>query len=256
MSEARQPMLIEICSNSVESAIQAELGGADRIELCSNLLEGGITPSMGMVECVHKYLNIPVNVIIRPRGGDFCYSDFEFEIMINDVELMRRIGVNGIVIGILTPEGNIDKERCRLLIDKAKPMEVTFHRAFDLTLNPQKSLEDIIDLGIERLLTSGQQQTALLGKNLISELIKKAASRIIIMPGSGINENNIEEFVNSTMAVEYHMSLRENVDSKMLYSPTQISLSSNVELNEFSISITDANRVKKVRAILDSVTVK
>jgi len=250
MSDILKPFQIEVCANSVESAIQAELGGANRIELCDNLVEGGTTPSIGMIESARKNLNIPVNVIIRPRGGDFCFSDIEFEIMMNDIESIKKTGVNGVVIGVLTPDGSVDTERCKKLIEKARPMEVTFHRAFDMAADPFKSLEDIIGLGIERLLTSGQQQTALQGNTLISELIEKAQNRIIIMPGSGINENNIAEMVQSTHAKEYHMSLRKTVDGKMLFRPNQLKLSAIVEPNEFSVSITDATRVKKVRDIL------
>ena len=242
---------IEICANSVESGIQAEIGGADRIELCENLAEGGTTPSIGMIQSAIKNLKILVNVIVRPRGGDFCYSDIEFEIMKNDIIEIKKLNANSVVIGILTPDGNVDIQRCIQLVELARPMEVVFHRAFDRTQDPFKALEDIINIGFDRILTSGLQPTALLGKNLIAEIIAKAGDRISIMPGSGVNENNIAEIYETTKAKEFHMSLRKVVDGQMIYRSNQLKLSSSSEFPEFGTLVTEATRVKKVREILN-----
>ena len=207
--------ILEICANSVESALMAQKGGAQRVELCDNIYEGGTTPSYGAILSASKLLNIDLNIIIRPRGGDFCYSELEFEIMKKDIEFAKKLGVNGIVIGILNPDGTIDTLRTKLLVELAKPMSVTFHRAFDVTKDPFKALEDIIECSCDRVLTSGQENKAIEGVSLIKTLVEKAENRIIIMPGSGINEKNIQEIYQKTKAIEFHASLRKNVKSKM-----------------------------------------
>ncbi len=244
---------IEICANSVDSAIQAEIGGADRIELCDNISVGGTTPSIGMIKSAIKYLHIPINVLVRPRGGDFYYSSIEFETMIKDITEIKKLKVNGIVIGVLTAEGNVDIMRCIKLLELARPLEVTFHRAFDRTQNPHKALEDITNLGFNRILTSGLQPSALLGKSLIYELVAEAKNKIIIMPGAGINENNIAEIYNSTKAKEFHMSLRNFLDGKMVYRTNKINLSSSDDSSEFGTLITVAERVKRVKEILTAL---
>ncbi len=237
---------IEVCANSVESAIEAEKGGAIRVELCDNLFEGGTTPSAASIELVKKYTNLQLFVIIRPRGGDFCYSDIEFEIMKRDIELCKDLGADGVVIGILNKDGSIDIDRNKTLVDVACPMKVTFHRAFDMTNDPIKALEDVIATGCDRILTSGQKQTALEGAELIKQLIEKANGRILIMPGSGIKEENIAEVARITQSGEYHVSLRQKFDSVMEYRNPEVLMGGNPSIPEYEVSITDSKRVKQL----------
>ncbi len=178
---AERPV-IEICLESVESVIAAEKGGADRVELCSDLFEGGLTPTIGTVRTAKKLTEIKINVMIRPRGGDFCYSDEEFEVMKEDIKALKDTGINGIVFGILTPDGDVDMKRSAELIELARPLSVTFHRAFDMTRDPYKALEDLISLGVDRILTSGQEATVPEGAELLSELVRIAGDRVIITP--------------------------------------------------------------------------
>ena len=203
--------LIEICLESVESVIAAEKGGADRVELCSDLFEGGLTPTIGTVKTALKKSNIKINVMIRPRGGDFCYSDEEFEVMLEDVRALKDTGINGIVFGILTPEGDVDIVRSKELIELARPLPVTFHRAFDMTRDPYKSLEDLINLGVDRVLTSGQEATVPEGADLLEELVKIAGDRIIVMPGCGITERNFPKLQEKIKAKEYHIYLPKEI---------------------------------------------
>ena len=182
--------IIEICLESVESVIAAEKGGADRAELCSDLFEGGLTPTIGTVKTALKKSNIKINAMIRPRGGDFCYSDEEFEVMKEDIKAFKETGINGIVFGILTPEGDVDVKRSKEIIELARPLAVTFHRAFDMTRDPYKSLEELIELGVDRVLTRGQEATVPEGADLLEELVQIAGDRIIVMPGCGITERN------------------------------------------------------------------
>ena len=183
--------ILEICIDSVASAIAAEQGGAARVELCQNLFEGGTTPSVGTVYRTLEQVGIKVNAIIRPRGGDFLYSDDEFAVMQHDIITLKEMGINGVVIGMLNADGTIDVGRSSQLIELARPLEVTYHRAFDVTADPFRSLDDIIGLGVERLLTSGQEPSVLEGVELIAELVRRAGDDIIIMPGAGITEKNL-----------------------------------------------------------------
>jgi copper homeostasis protein len=231
---------IEICANSVESAIQAAAGGAYRIELCENINEGGTTPSAGAIIRARKIPGIKLNVLIRPRAGDFLYSDIEFRTMKTDIEFCKRAEVDGVVLGILTSGGMIDKKRCDELVKLASPMSVTFHRAFDFTRLPLEALEDIIELGFRRILSSGQKNRAIEGAEFLARLVERANDRIKIMPGSGINETNIAELVNITHADEYHASLSEPVASSMTYKKDDLSLGSD----NLSIMITNSERVR------------
>jgi copper homeostasis protein len=208
---------LEIAAFTPEAAIKAQHAGANRIELCDNPHDGGTTPSIGMLELLRRLLDIELFPIIRPRGGDFLYTDLEFEIMKKDIIHCRQIGCDGIVTGILNADGSIDKKRNSILIDLAYPMSVSFHRAFDRCKDPFQSLEDIIELGFERILTSGQQPTALEGALLIHELVKLADDRIIIMPGSGVRDDNIEELIIKTGAREFHTAARISKNSVMQY---------------------------------------
>jgi copper homeostasis protein len=181
-------ILIEVCVDSVASAVAAERGGAKRIELCGDLIEGGITPSAGMIELVRARVSIALQVMIRPRGGDFYYTDDEFEIMQRDIENARKLGADGVVFGILNADGTVDTQRCQRLVALAQPLNVTFHRAFDMTADLFRALEDVFDTGANRILTSGGQPTALEGLPPIAGLVKAAKGRIAIMPGGGVGD--------------------------------------------------------------------
>ena len=235
--------LIEVCVDSIESAIAAEKGGADRIELCASLFEGGITPSAGCIELTLKNVSIDTNVIIRPRGGDFLYTDVEFEVMKKDIIMTKNLGANGVVLGILNRDGSVDIERTKELVYLAKPMTITFHRAFDMTPDPFKALEDIISLGIDRILTSGQERTALEGIDLISDLVKAANGRIIIMAGGGVNERNINKLYTRTGVQELHSSGRVKADSAMTYRKSHVFMGGELRLPEYEVSITDSQRI-------------
>lgn len=237
---------LEVCANSVTSALAAQQGGANRVELCDNLREDGTTPSYGQIKIARKLLSIKLYVLIRPRAGDFIYSDLEFEVMKLDIQTCINEGCDGVVIGILKSDGSIDKERCTELINMAKAggLGVTFHRAFDVCRDYFEALEDIIEMGCERLLTSGGKSTAMEGANTISHLVDIAAGRIQIMPGSGINEYNIADLVRYSGATEFHSSARSRVDSKMEYRNPNILLSGNGE--EYTMQQTDPDRVKQL----------
>lgn len=222
--ELRTPVLIEVCIDSVASAVAAERGGAQRVELCSDLLEGGITPSLGVLQAVRATIALPVHVIIRPRGGDFCYSDEEFDIMRRDIEIARQAGANGVVLGILLPSGRIDVTRTRQLSELARPMSVTFHRAFDMSANLQDSLEDVCQTGADRLLTSGGEQDCLQGADAISKLVKSARGRIHIMAGGGITVRNVAHILQRTGVNEVHVGLATEVPSPMLLRNPRVSL--------------------------------
>ena len=180
--------IFEVCVDSVDSAVAAEQGGATRVELCATLLEGGLPPSAGTIAITRAQVSIGLQVMIRPRGGDFLYSDTEFASMKHDIELAKQLGANGVVFGFLTAAGNIDSDRTRVLLDHAKPMNVTFHRAFDMTRDPIAALETLIELGINRVLTSGQEVSALEGAELVHDLLVHANDKIIVMPGGGITD--------------------------------------------------------------------
>lgn len=187
-------MKLEICANSYQSALNAEKAGADRIELCSELSIGGITPSYGILEKISKEITIPVNVLIRPRSGNFCYTDDEFEVMKTNIKICKELGFNGIVSGILNPDNSIDIKRTRELIAISKPLSFTFHRAFDCVQNPKESLQQLINLKVDRILTSGLQEKAKNGINLLIELQEIAKNKLIILPGSGIQQKNVLHF--------------------------------------------------------------
>ena len=196
---------IEVCSTSLDDAREAEAGGAIRIELCSAITCGGVTPSHGLIKSVvDAHLNLDINVLIRAREGGFCYTEAEVDAMCQDIEFCREAGVHGVVIGALTPEGDIDMEACQKMVAAAGEMSITFHRAFDICREPLVALEQIISLGCHRLLTSGQQSSAEQGAEFIAELVKRAAGRIIIMPGAGINPKNIAAIEQKTAATEFH----------------------------------------------------
>ena len=242
--------IIEICLESVESVIAAEKGGADRVELCSDLFEGGLTPTIGTVKTALKKSNIKINAMIRPRGGDFCYSDEEFEVMKEDIKAFKETGINGIVFGILTPEGDVDVKRSKEIIELARPLAVTFHRAFDMTRDPYKSLEELIELGVDRVLTSGQEATVPEGADLLEELVQIAGDRIIVMPGCGITERNFPKLRDKIKAKEYHIYLPYETTSKMKFHPGHIYVGGLLRRSEFTITHTSSSRVSDVMGTL------
>ena len=240
-----EKLTVEVCVDSVEGALAAQEAGADRVELCADLLEGGTTPSAGMIACTRDRITIGLHVIIRPRGGDFCYTPVEFEVMQHDIQVAKQLGANGVVIGILNEDGSIDTERSGKLIALARPMSVTFHRAFDMACDPHAALEDLVRLGIDRLLTSGQESSALEGLDLITALVEQAGNRIGIMPGGGVTERNIRKILAQSGAREVHISGRKSVESRMRYRNTRSFMGGALRPPEFSYSVTDADRVRE-----------
>ena len=197
---------LEACVTSLEEALEAQAGGAQRVELCENLAVGGVTPSVKLVRSVKESLRIPVNVLVRPRGGSFTFSEEEVEQMLESISICKEIGVNAVVIGALDKEGNVDMETMTRLIEAARPLGVTFHRAFDVCASPLKAFEDIIALGCDRLLTSGHEASAYDGRHLIGQFVEKAAGRIVVMAGCGVKPYNIVEIERASGAPEYHSS--------------------------------------------------
>jgi copper homeostasis protein len=215
---------LEVIGFTIEGCLIAQNAGAHRIELCDSPADGGTTASYGFIKAAREKLQIELFPIIRPRGGDFFYSDDEFEIMKIDVQLCKELGCDGVVIGMLTKDGRVDKKRCSTLVNLAYPLGVTFHRAFDRTEDPFEALEDIIEIGCERILTSGQKQNALEGAALIKQLINKADDRIIIMPGSGVRSENIVQIAETTGAVEFHSSARIQLENKISVEENEIKM--------------------------------
>ncbi len=239
-------MLIEIAVFSLEAGIAAAEAGAHRIELCSAPAEGGLTPSAATMRLARKYIKIPVHVMIRPREGDFCYSAKEFETMLLDVAAAKVAGMNGVVAGILNPDGSVDTERTAILVDTAAPMNVTFHRAFDMVKNQEEALEDLLFAGCTRILSSGGQQTALLGIDRLAELIQKAGERISIMPGSGINALNIKHIADITKAKELHLSASTFIPGKMLFKQPEVSMGGSSTIPDYEIRQPDKKTIREI----------
>ena len=238
--------IIEICANSAQSCVEAEMGGASRVELCAGIPEGGTTPSYGEIKTAQALTStIDINVIIRPRGGDFLYTEAEVEAMLLDIELCKQLGVHGVVFGCLTSEGDIDVPLMRRLIEAAKPLSVTCHRAFDVCRDPFAALEQLIELGCDRILTSGQQSTAEKGIPLLKQLVERAGQRIIIMPGCGVREGNITRIEAETGAREFHTSARSVVHSQMRYRKEEVPMGSSAVTSEFETVQTDREKVKQ-----------
>ncbi len=233
----------EVCVESVEAAKAAQAGGAHRVELCADLLEGGITPSAGTIALARDRLSVRLHVIIRPRGGDFCYSATEFAVMLRDVATAKALGADGVVIGVLQPDGAINAEHTAELIATARPLSVTFHRAFDVTRNPFEALETLIALGVERVLTSGQEASALEGADLVAELVRRAGDRIIVMPGGGIRAGNVAKVLAATGAQEIHFTAGASAESQMTYRNPRVFMGGALRPPEYEIAGTDAARV-------------
>jgi copper homeostasis protein len=240
------PFLFEICVDSIDGAVAAEHGGGNRIELCDNLLEGGTTPSYGIIRTAVETLHIPVNVIIRPRGGDFHYSHNEFMAMKYDIESAKGLGASGVVIGMLNEDGTIDVKRIQDLVDLARPMRVTFHRAFDMSLDPYEALETLITLGIDRVLTSGQEVSVLEGIDTIKALVDQAGDRIIVMPGGDITARNIGKIAKASGAKEFHFAAMSSQESRMVYRNHRPFMGGALRPPEFSRMDTDSQRVAEI----------
>lgn len=239
----------EICANSVASCIAAQEGGADRVELCAGIPEGGTTPSYGMIKTARESITIGLNVIIRPRGGDFLYSKEEILEMVYDIRMARELGADGLVFGCLRPDGSVDKDAVKVLMEAAGDTPVTFHRAFDHSHDPFQAMEDIGELGCARILTSGCRPTALEGAPLLRRLVEKAGDKIIIMPGCGVREGNIAEIARLTGAREFHFSAREPVESGMIFRNPDVAMGN--EDDPYGTVRTTARRVAATIAHLN-----
>ena len=234
----------EVCANSVESCLAAQAGGANRVELCAGIPEGGTTPSYGEISTAREMLTTTrLHVIIRPRGGDFLYSPIEVKTMLKDIEMARQLGADGVVFGCLTANGEIDLPAMQELMKASQGLSVTFHRAFDVCCNPEKALEQIIELGCNRILTSGQQPTAEIGIPLLKELQQQAFGRIILLAGCGVNEKNIARIASETGIQEFHFSARESIKSDMKYKNESVSMGGTVHIDEYERNVTTAQRV-------------
>lgn len=214
---------LEICSNSIFSALQAQEGGASRVELCQNLENGGTTPSYGQLQGARAQLSIGIHALIRPRGGNFLYNDSELEAMLADIRCCKEIGIDGVVIGALNADGTLAIKQLEKMIDAAAGLHITFHRAFDRCLNPLVAMEQLIALGVSRILTSGQQENAYAGKDLLKLLIENADQRIVIMPGAGVDAENIASLLAYTGARAIHSSAKMVQPSAMTFDQTAIS---------------------------------
>lgn len=241
-------MILEIAANSVASALAAQDGGAGRVELCTALELGGLTPSQAQIALAREHLRIPLYVLIRPRAGDFLYSDFECETMQRDIEACVALGCDGVVLGVLDANGNVDRARCRMLIATAGKLGVTFHRAFDLTRDPSTALNDLIELDCERVLTSGAQTSALEGAQLIRQLVELSAGRIVVMPGAGVGAGNIGKLQQITGASEFHASAKRQHPSGMQW---QAELLKDMQVGELR---SDVGQIRGIVAALNAAT--
>ena len=241
--------ILECCVDSVESALNAAKGGASRLELCSNLVIGGTTPDVALIKEIRKYTDIRIHALIRPRFGDFCYTEHEMEIMKAQIRALKEAGVEGVVIGVLDEDGNLDIPKMRELLQEADNMSVTLHRAFDMCRDPYQALEEAVDLGIDTVLTSGQKQSAWEGRGLLAELIKKADGRIDIMAGAGIGASVIEKLIPVTKGTSYHMSGKVTLDSPMKYRKADVSMGLS-SLSEYEVWQTSEELVKEAVDVL------
>jgi copper homeostasis protein len=242
-------VLIEVCVDSVASAVAAERGGAGRVELCSSLIEGGVTPSAGLIEAVRAKISIGLQVIIRPRGGDFCYTEEELDVMRRDIVVAKNLRADGVVLGVLDADGNVNVDRTRELVDLARPLNVTFHRAFDMAADLSRALDDVCSTGADRLLTSGGEQTCLQGADAIAQLAKKARGRITIMAGGGIGHDDAAPIIERTGVGEIHVGLSSPVASPMLHRNPRVSMGKAQGREYHRMQVLEENVRKLQRAI-------
>jgi len=241
-------IVFEVCVDSVDAAVAAERGGARRVELCSDLLEGGLTPSHGTIEVARKRLGIKIMSMVRPRGGDFCYTEAEFDVMRHDAAAAKALGADGIVLGLLNPDGTVDRHRTAELMAIARPLPVTFHRAFDMTRDPFEALDTLIALGVDRVLTSGQEPTVLEGIDLIAALVERAAGRIIVMPGGGITERTAPKIVRALKVSEMHFAALEPQPGLMQYRNPRVFMGGTLRPPEYTLEVTKPEGVAAIIA--------
>lgn len=242
--------ILECCVDSVESALAAAKGKANRLELCSGLVLGGLTPSTALFQEVRKYTNLKIYVLIRPRFGDFCYTDYEFEVMKQEVKTFLKLGADGISVGCLNPDGTLDKQKMETLLKEAGNMSVTLHRAFDVCLEPEKVVEEAVSLGMKGILTSGQKNTALKGMELLRVLTAKAGDRINIIAAGGVSKVVIEELWQGTKIKAYHMSGKKVLNSSMEYRNQQVTMGI-AAFSEYQHLRTDADEIRQVADLLE-----
>ena len=241
-------VLIEVCVENTDGLVAAQRAGADRVELCASLLEGGLTPSWGMVEEAKRVATIPFHVIVRPRGGDFLYSEIEFAAMLADVEALRRLGIAGVVVGCLTARGEIDEDRMRVLVEAAGPLSVTCHRAFDMTRNVGAAVEALVRCGVARVLTSGQRDTAVDGIDAIRAAVSAARGRLKVMACGGLDADNIAMVRDATGVPELHFAALRTEPSGMLYRNPNVGMGGTELEREYTNSVTDGEAVRAVIA--------
>ncbi|HET6180458.1 MAG TPA: copper homeostasis protein CutC [Candidatus Sulfotelmatobacter sp.] len=244
-----EQVLIEVCVDSVASAVAAERGGAGRVELCSSLIEGGVTPSTGLIEAVRARISIGLQVIIRPRGGDFCYSDEEIAIIERDIATAKNLGVDGVVLGVLDQAGHVSVQCMRQWVELARPLNVTFHRAFDMSADLFSSMDDVCATGADRILTSGGEQTCLQAVDTIARLVKAARGRITILAGGGITHNDAAAIIERTGVSEIHVGLSSPVPSPMLYRNPRVSMGKTPGREYQRMQVLEENVRKLQRAI-------
>ena len=241
--------VLEICVDSVESAAAAEEGGAQRVELCSALTEGGVTPSLALIRAVRSRIDIGIHVMIRPRGGDFLYSEDDLAVMREDIALAAQCGADGVALGVLTEDGDVDVERTRELVELARPMEVTFHRAIDMARDIESALEDVIRTGADRVLTSGGETTAMQGRHRIGKLVQASDGRIGVMAAGSVRAENVKEIARATSALEFHAALRRPVPSRIKHQRRKVHLGSP-GVDDYAHSVVRATDVRRLREAL------
>ncbi len=244
--------LIELCVEGIDGFLAAQEAGADRVELCASLMEGGLTPSLATIRAAVKAARIPVHVIIRPRGGDFLYSAAEFETMVEDIKALREEGVAGVVIGCLTPDGQIDEARTKALVEAARPMSVTCHRAFDMTADAHEALEALIRCGVDRVLTSGQRDTAVEGIAILKSAVEQAAGRIVVMGCGALDAGNIRKVRDETGLAEMHFAALKTVPSGMTFRNPHVGMGGTEKDREYELTLTDKDAVRATIAAAKS----
>jgi copper homeostasis protein len=240
-------ILVEACVDAIDAAREAERGGAGRIELCGELLQGGVTPSAGLVAAVWDKIDIPLFMLVRPRVGDFLYGDDELDVMRRDIEQAKSLGVDGVAVGALTADGDVDVPSMRSLIELARPMSVTFHRAFDFVRDQDAAMEALMELGVDRVLTSGGAPTAAEGTASLARLVHRAGARLIVMAGGSITAENAGEIVAATGVREVHVRGAGRVDSAMRHRRPVVSLS-KTGASDYDRSVTRADEIRRVVA--------